>query len=58
MEAMSPSGNFNGMTGICLDRLLKQRSALRKPDFSFGFPPRRGGLGNLSAKADCGPTRS
>jgi hypothetical protein len=26
------------MAGICLDRLLKQRSALRKPDFSFDFP--------------------
>jgi hypothetical protein len=25
------------MAGICLDRLLKQRSALRKPDFSFDF---------------------
>jgi len=58
MEAMSPSGNFNGMTGICLDRLLKQRSALRKPDFSFGFPPRRGGLRNLSVAAGCLATKS
>ena len=39
--------------GICLDRLLKQRSALRKPDFSFDFPPLRGGLGSLSVAADC-----
>jgi len=58
MEAMSPSGHFNGMTGICLNRLLKRRSALRNQDFSFGFQPRRGGLGNLSAKADCGATKS
>ena len=29
------------MTGICLDRLLKQRSALQKPDFPFDFPPPR-----------------
>jgi hypothetical protein len=25
------------MSGICLDRLLKQRSALRELDFSFNF---------------------
>jgi hypothetical protein len=39
---------------ICgLDRLLKQRFALRKPDFSFDFSPPRGGLGSLSVGADC-----
>jgi hypothetical protein len=58
MDAMSPSGNFNGMTGICPDRRLKQRSALRKQYFSFDLPPPCGGLGNLSAKVDCGPTKS
>jgi hypothetical protein len=36
MITISSSGNFIGMTRICLDRLLKQRSALRKPDLSFG----------------------
>jgi hypothetical protein len=41
------------MAGICLDRLLNQRSALRKPDFSFDFPPQRGGLRSLSVGAGC-----
>jgi len=41
------------MAGICLDRLLKQRSALRKPDFSFDFPPQRGGFRSLSGGAVC-----
>jgi hypothetical protein len=41
------------MAEICLDRLLKRRSALRKPDFSFDFPPPRGGLRSLSVAADC-----
>jgi hypothetical protein len=40
-----------------LDRLLKQRSALRKPDFSFDFPPPRGGLRSLSVAADCLATK-
>jgi hypothetical protein len=53
MNTISSSGNFIGMTGICLDRLLKQRSALRKPDFSSDFPPPRGGLRSLSVRADC-----
>jgi hypothetical protein len=44
MNTISSSGNFIGMAGICLDRLLKQRSALRKPDFSFDLPPQRGVL--------------
>jgi hypothetical protein len=38
---MASSGDFIGMAGICLDRLLKQRSALRKPDCSCDFPPPR-----------------
>jgi hypothetical protein len=41
MNMISSSGNFIGMAEIRLDRLLKQRSALREPDFSFGFPPPR-----------------
>jgi hypothetical protein len=31
------------MARICLDRLLKQRSALRKPCIPPDFPPQRGG---------------
>jgi hypothetical protein len=46
------------MAEICLDRLLKQRSALRKPDSSFDFPPPRGGLRSLSVKAGCFATTS
>jgi len=53
MNTMTSSGNFIWMAGICLDRLLQQRSALRKPDFSFDFPPPRGGLRSLSVVADC-----
>jgi hypothetical protein len=53
MNTMVSSGNFIGMAGIRLDRLLKQRSALRKPDFSFDFPPQRGGLRSLSVGAGC-----
>jgi len=44
---------FIAIEGICLDRLLRQRSALRKPNFSFDFPPPRGGLRSLSVAADC-----
>jgi hypothetical protein len=58
MKTISSSGNFIEMAGICLDRLLKQRSALRKPDFSFDFPPLRGGLRSLSVAADCLATKS
>ena len=58
MTTISSSGNFIGLAGICLDRLLKQRSALRKPDFSFDFPPPRGGLRSLSVGADCIATES
>jgi hypothetical protein len=58
MNAISSSGNLIGMTGIFLDRLLKQRSALRKPDFSFDFPPPSGGLRSLSVRADCLATNS
>jgi hypothetical protein len=58
MNTLSSSGNFIGMAEIRLDRLPKQRSALRKPDFFFGFPPRRGGLRSLSVGADCIATQS
>jgi hypothetical protein len=50
---MSSSGIFNRVAVICLDRLPKQRSALRKPDLSFAVPPLGGGLGSLSVGADC-----
>jgi hypothetical protein len=53
MKTISSSGKFIGMAGICLDRLLKQRFALRKPKFSFDFPPPRGGLRSLSVEAVC-----
>jgi hypothetical protein len=53
MNAISSSENFIGVAGIRLDRLLKQRSALQKPDFSFGFPPLRGGFRSLSVAAVC-----
>jgi hypothetical protein len=53
MNTKSSSGNLIWMAGICLDRLLKQRSALQKPDFSFDLPPPRGGLRSLSVGADC-----
>ena len=44
---MSSSGNLLWMTGLRLNRLPKQRSALRKPGLSFDFPPQRGGLGSF-----------
>jgi hypothetical protein len=46
------------MDGICLDRLLKQRSALQKPDFPFDLPPPRGGLRSLAVGPDCIATES
>jgi hypothetical protein len=41
------------MAGLCLDRLLKQRSALHQPGVLFGSPPRRGGKKSLSVAAVC-----
>jgi hypothetical protein len=58
MNIVSSAGISIAMAGVCLDRLLKQRSALRKPDFSFDFPPLRGGLRSLSVEADCIATKS
>jgi hypothetical protein len=58
MNTVSSSENFIRMAGICLDRLLKQRSALRKPDFFFDLPPPRGGLRSLSVGAGCIATKS
>jgi hypothetical protein len=58
MNTISSSENFIGMTGICLDRLLKQRSALRKLDFSFDLPPPRDGLRILSVGAGCSAAKS
>jgi hypothetical protein len=57
MNTTSSSGNFVEMAGICLDRLLKQRSALRKPYLLFDFPPPCGGLRSLSVGADCLATK-
>jgi hypothetical protein len=51
MNIVSSTGIFIAMEEICLDRLLKQRSAL--PDVSFDFPPQRGGLRSLSGGAVC-----
>jgi len=51
-------GKFRWMAGICLDRLLKQRSALRKLDFFFDLPPPRGGFRSLSVAADYLATKS
>jgi hypothetical protein len=58
MNTLSSSGNFFWMAGICLDRLLKQRSALQKSDFSFDLPPPRGGITSLSVGAGCIATKS
>jgi hypothetical protein len=53
-EYLIISWSFIAMAGICLDRLLKQRSALRRPGNPFDFPPRlRGGLRSLSVAAVC-----
>jgi len=49
---------FIAMERICLDRLLKQRSALRKPGMPFDFPPQRGGLWSLSVGVGCNATNS
>jgi hypothetical protein len=48
---VSSSGNFLGIAAIHLDRLLKQRIALRKRTIPFALPPQRGGLRNLSGRA-------
>jgi hypothetical protein len=53
MNIVSSARIFIAMEGICLDRLLKQRFALHKPDFFFYFPPPCGGLRSLSVGADC-----
>jgi hypothetical protein len=41
------------MDMFCLDRLLEQRSALRKRGIPLDFPPQRGGLRSLSVGAVC-----
>jgi hypothetical protein len=50
MNIVPSAGIRIALAGICLDRLLKQRSALQEPDFPFDFPPPRGGLGSLSVR--------
>jgi hypothetical protein len=57
-ETISSSENFPWLAETCLDRLPKQRPALQKSDFSFDFPPPRGGLRSLSVGADCLATES
>jgi hypothetical protein len=52
MNIVSSAGVFIALAGICLDRLLQQRSALQKPNFPFDIPPPRGGLRSLSVGAD------
>jgi hypothetical protein len=49
---------FIAMERISLDRLLKQRSALRKPGMPFDFPPQRGGLRILSVGVGGNATNS
>jgi len=51
MNIVSSAKNSIAIAGICLDRLLKQRSALRRLDISFDFPPQRGGIRSLSLRA-------
>jgi hypothetical protein len=58
MNIVSSARILVAVAGICLDRLLKQRSALHEPDFPFNFPPPCGGLGSLSVGADCIATES
>jgi len=58
MNAISTSEISIWFTGICFGRLLKQRSALRKPDVSFDLPPPRGGLRSLSVGVGCIATKS
>jgi len=53
MSIVSSAKIFIAMAGICFDRLLKQRSALRKLGIPFDLPPRRGGLRSLSVGAIC-----
>jgi hypothetical protein len=58
MNILSSTGIFVALAGICLDRLLMQRSALQKPDLPFALPPPRGGLRSLSVGADYIATES
>ena len=41
------------MEGICLDRLLKERSALHKSGIPFDFPPQSGESRSLSGGTVC-----
>jgi hypothetical protein len=50
---MPPVNIFIVMNDTCLDRLLKQRSALQEPGVLFGSPPQRGGIRSLSVAAVC-----
>jgi hypothetical protein len=58
MNILSSAKTLIAIEGICPDRLLKQRCALRKPDFNFDFPPPCGGLRSLAVEAGCTATKS
>ena len=50
---MPPVNILIVMNDTCLDRLLKQRSALQESSRPFDFPPLGGELRSLSIAADC-----
>jgi hypothetical protein len=49
---------FHLVAGIRLDRLLKQRSALRESEFSFDFPPPRDEFSSSFRTLILSPTNS
>jgi hypothetical protein len=53
MNTESSAGSSFAMEGVSLDRLLKQRSALRKLGVPFDLPPQRGEFRSLSGGAVC-----
>jgi hypothetical protein len=53
MNIATLSNGFMPMQGFCLDRLLKQRSALRESSSPSVLPPQRGGIRSLSDRAVC-----
>jgi hypothetical protein len=53
MNTVTSSGNLIRLAGLCRDRLLKQRSALRKLGNPLDYPPQRGGLRSLSDGTAC-----
>jgi hypothetical protein len=53
MNIISSARNLIAMEGICLDRLLKERSALHKSGIPFDFPPQSGESRSLSGGTVC-----